>query len=96
MSTKVIATVSLPLLFLAGCTQPEKLSPDFGNSVRHNMAAQVINPTPPGATAGAPETHGEIAGGAMERYRMGSVKAEKFEGTRSDTTEAAAAAPKSK
>jgi hypothetical protein len=36
--------LGLALLGLAGCYPPSALEMDYGNSVRHNMAQQVVNP----------------------------------------------------
>ena len=66
----------LPLLMaMAACeTQPRMvLGPDFGNSVRHNMALQIINPEPAEAGLPAPDLDGARAAGAMERYKAGEV-----------------------
>lgn len=69
---RVLLFASAMVLTLAACEDPRALSPDFGASVRHNMAAQIINPTP--ATADAqPDQDGTRAGDAWERYRTGTV-----------------------
>lgn len=81
MSNKFIAMAGLSLLVLGGCAPPDSLSPDFGNSVRHNMAAQVVNPTPRASTA-APEMDGGRAALAHQRYQVGRVKEPKPESTR--------------
>lgn len=57
-------------LILAACSSEPTISPDFGATVRHNMAVQII-PTPP-ATAPA-GLDGERAGDAWERYRTGKT-----------------------
>lgn len=59
---------------VAGCEQPDALNPDFGNAVRQNMAAQIINPEPANASAGAPDLTGAVAVGSYGRYRTGNVK----------------------
>lgn len=68
----------LPLMFvalvglLAACEDPRALSEDFGASVRHNMAVQIINPVP-GDDVGPATLDGRRAGDAWERYRSGTV-----------------------
>jgi hypothetical protein len=37
-------TLGLALLGLAGCYPPSALEMDYGNSVRNNVAQQVVNP----------------------------------------------------
>lgn len=73
---KVLSISSLVVCAAAisGCGQPETLSPDFGNAVRHNIATQIIDPEPPSAAAGAPDLAGERAGQAYGRYREGKVE----------------------
>jgi hypothetical protein len=59
----------LAALGLAGCMDPhEPLSPDFGNSVRANIAAQLVNPEPNLDTARF-ETDSERIDNALRRYR---------------------------
>ena len=59
----------LAALGLAGCMDPhEPLSADFGNSVRANIAAQLVNPEPNYSSA-LPETDGERVENALRRYR---------------------------
>lgn len=67
--------LALVLPLAAGCgTQAyEPLSADFGNSVRHNMMMQVVNPDPPAATEGAPTGSGSRAALAYSRYENGKV-----------------------
>lgn len=60
------------LLALAACAPQPTISPDFGASVRHNMAAQIINPEPRPAEA-PPGQDGARAQSAIERYRAGKV-----------------------
>lgn len=67
------------LSLLAGCTggpngQPYMGGPDnFGEANRQTLAAQVIDPAPAYDTA-VPESHGEHAAQAIERYRTDKVK----------------------
>jgi type IV pilus biogenesis protein CpaD/CtpE len=63
--------ILLAALALAACEDPQRpLSPDFGNAVNANIAAQIINPNP---RIGAADTDGQRVGDAMERYRTGKV-----------------------
>ena len=74
MKTLKIVVVSLvSTVALAACDHPAKkqLNPEFGNSVRHNMAVHVINPNPPTAKMGAPDMDARRAGTALERYVTG-------------------------
>ncbi len=62
----------LAILTLAACVDPHPpLSPDFGNAVNANIAAQVINPNP--LVAGPADTDGQRVSDAMSRYRAGKV-----------------------
>ncbi|MGD0826997.1 MAG: hypothetical protein ABSA09_02795 [Desulfobaccales bacterium] len=36
--------LALALVWLTGCTSPETLGNDYGNSVRNNVAQSVLNP----------------------------------------------------
>jgi type IV pilus biogenesis protein CpaD/CtpE len=61
----------LAALGLAGCADPhEPLSPDFGNYVRANIAAQVVNPAP---TTGGWESDGQRIERAIRRYHTNTV-----------------------
>jgi hypothetical protein len=56
------------LLSLAGCYPPSALEMDYGNSVRNNIAQQVVNPRAgfnPNPAVGLPP---QAAEGEMERY----------------------------
>lgn len=81
MNNKIFTMVGLSLLVLGGCAQPETLSSDFGDAVRHNMAAQVVNPAPRHSTA-PPEMDGGRAAIARGRYQAGMVKEPKADSTR--------------
>ena len=63
-----IAGVSL---LLAGCAS-QGISPTFGNAVRQNMAAQIVNPDPVGARP-PPQLNGVRARDAYDRYETGTV-----------------------
>lgn len=58
------------LAVIAGCSDvhTETLAPDFGSSVRSNVAAQVVNPQPLLDSRPA-EENGQRAFGAIDRYR---------------------------
>jgi hypothetical protein len=83
MNTKKMKTLQalkrlalgLALLGLAGCYPPSALEMDFGNSVRNNVAQQVVNPKAgfnPKPAVGLPP---QAAAGEMEKYDK-SFKAE--------------------
>jgi hypothetical protein len=58
-------------LAAAACADPHQpLSADFGNSVRANIAAQVVNPNP---TVGDWDADGQRVNGAMRRYHTNTV-----------------------
>jgi type IV pilus biogenesis protein CpaD/CtpE len=59
--------VLLTVLALAACADPhEPLSRDFGNAVRANIAAQVVNPNP--TPVGTIDTNGQRMGTTIDRY----------------------------
>lgn len=65
--------VILAALGLAACADPhEPLSDDFGNSVRANIAAQVVNPSP-NLTSEVTATDGERIANALHRYHTNTV-----------------------
>ena len=75
-----LALPILGALLLAGCATdgpngyPYMGGPDnFGEANRQTYMAQVVDPTPVYDTA-VPETHGEHAAQAIERYRTDKVK----------------------
>lgn len=60
--------LGVALLGLAGCYPPSALEMDYGNSVRNNIAQQVVNPRAgfdPKPAVGLPP---QAAAGVMERY----------------------------
>ena len=63
----------LVLVAVSACESPETLGPDFGNAVRHNKAAHIINPVPVLAGPEIPGLDGTRAAGAIERYHEGQV-----------------------
>lgn len=63
------------LVSLSGCnTNKGSISQDFGNSVQHNMAAQIINPRVPNPRAQAPGMDGARAFKAIDRYQRDDVE----------------------
>lgn len=70
-----IALLSIALL-LAGCSTPndQPLSPYFGDAVRRNMMAHIINPTPLADASDDPGMDGHRAAGAYDRYQTAKVK----------------------
>lgn len=69
-SVIVIAALSLTV----ACAPTDQTSAGFGDSVRQNIAAQVINPDPYPVDAAAPEYDGERTRDALQRYREDKVK----------------------
>lgn len=69
-----IASLAALALGAAACTQPiDRTSPTFGNAVRQNMQAHIVNPGP--RVLPPAETDGRLSGGAYERYVGGGVEA---------------------
>ena len=69
---KVILLALPAAVLLAACsTNQEPLSPDFGNAVRHNKAAHIINPTP--TYDGLFGHDGSRMALGQDRYRTGTV-----------------------
>ena len=67
--------LGLALLGLAGCYPPSALEMDYGNSIRNNVAQQVVNPQAgfnPKPAVGLPP---QAAAGEQEKYDK-SFKAE--------------------
>ena len=73
--TRIIVAVVIGSAVLAACeTEPRMtLSPDFGNSVRHNMAVHIINPPSLGKETTALPMDGVRALGAIDRYQKHEV-----------------------
>ena len=73
MKTIQIAFLAAVVATLAACSDKpvRTLSSDFGNAVRQNMAAHIINPIPPGGT-GISSMDGARAGAAVGNYRSGN------------------------
>ena len=70
---KLIAALGL-VAAIAACASQDKLHPSFGNAVQHNMAVQIINPSPTYSGAQqVPGLDGPRAAGTQERYDTGKV-----------------------
>lgn len=81
MSCKILMTVPVLCVGLAGCTLPDpnrrigQEDPFFGESVRYNAAVQTINPDPVYAEGGAqPGDNGDRGAQAVKRYRTDQVR----------------------
>ena len=71
--------LGVALLGLAGCYPPSALEMDYGNSVRNNVAQQVVNPQAgfnPKPAVGLPP---QAAANEMERYDDSFKKERKME-----------------
>ncbi|MFK7943846.1 MAG: hypothetical protein AB8B85_13155 [Paracoccaceae bacterium] len=74
----VMRPVSLPLVLVlaAACTDPSQTRPieltPHGNAVRHNTAAQIVNPIPPRGKINPSDAARATL--AVEAYRAGEVK----------------------
>jgi len=71
--------LGVALLGLAGCFPPSALEMDYGNSVRNNVAQQVVNPRAgfnPKPAVGLPP---QAAANEMERYDESFKKERKME-----------------
>ncbi len=59
---------------LTACADTQApLNTGFGDAYYHNMAVQVIDPTPANAGAGASDLDGERARVAIDRYRSSAT-----------------------
>ena len=71
--------LGVALLGLAGCYPPSALEQDYGNSVRNNIAQQVVNPRAgynPKPAVGLPP---KAAANEMDRYDESFKKERKME-----------------
>ena len=67
-------TILVAGLVLAACSTPANTPrPEFGQAVRHNMAAQIIDPNPPEDMA-LPPSDGARRVLMIERYRTDQVE----------------------
>ena len=88
MGRLLLVTVAATAL-LAACTDiaavdnaaMSPLGSDFGNAVRHNEAAHVIDPRPAAADGQAPALDGIRAAAAMTRYQHNAVRELELEHT---------------
>ena len=72
------------LVSLSGCdTNKGPIHADFGNSVHHNMSAQIVNPRIAKPGTKAPEMEGTRAFKAIDRYQRGDVEKLNLEATSS-------------
>jgi hypothetical protein len=69
--------LGLALLGLAGCYPPSALEMDYGNSVRHNMAQQVVNPAAGFNPKPAVGLSPQAAANTQEKYDKGFKGEEK-------------------
>jgi type IV pilus biogenesis protein CpaD/CtpE len=68
------ATVLVAGLALAACTTPANTPrPEFGQAVRNNMAAQIIDPNPP-ADMALPPSDGVRRALMIQRYQADEVE----------------------
>jgi hypothetical protein len=77
--------LGVALLGLAGCYPPSALEQDYGNSVRNNIAQQVVNPRAgfnPKPAVGLPP---QAAANEMERYDKTFKEEPKAMGKQLDT-----------
>ncbi len=58
----------------AACAPVDQPVPGFGNAVRQNMAAHIVNPDPHPDDLPPPEMDGERVKGAIDRYREDRIK----------------------
>ena len=59
---------------LSACTNTqEPMNVGFGDAYHHNIAVQVIDPSPANAGSGAPDLEGERARIAIDRYRGNQI-----------------------
>lgn len=80
------AAAAIPLLAAACEPHDAPLHPSFGNSVRHNMAMHVVNPTPQRVDE-APEGSGARSAIATQRYRTDTTQELEAVSTRAQTTQ---------
>jgi type IV pilus biogenesis protein CpaD/CtpE len=78
MGTRMWATFAVAAALLGACgpTSQTKgpLHESLGDAVRHNIAAQVVDPEPEVANKGEPEMDGRRGALAIERYQTGTEK----------------------
>lgn len=90
MSSKLLFAAPMAALFLVGCDtlNQNNISPDpgFGEAVKYNAAAQIINPDPVyGPEDSQPGDSGAKGAAAVKRYRTDAVKEVEMMETTSST-----------
>jgi len=73
MKKTTYVALALSLFLLVGCSTAGEAPPHFGNSVRQNIAAQIINPDAPD-TNSAPVHEGTRTSVAQGRYISDTVE----------------------
>ena len=69
----VFALSVASLAMLCGCESSTRLSPDFGQAIRQDIAAQITDPDGVGSTAPAPKGDGARVALAQDRYQKNKV-----------------------
>lgn len=70
-------SVGLALLWLWGCYPPSALELDYGNSVRNNIAQQVVNPRAGDEPAPAVGLNPQAAANELDKYNKSFKTEEK-------------------
>ena len=69
-----VAAISVAAMtMLSGCESSARLTPDFGQSVRQDIAAQITDPEGVGRTAPAAKGDGARVALAQDRYQKNKV-----------------------
>ena len=88
---RLAAALALPLA-LAACVNPQKpLSPDFAQSLRQNVGAQIADPDARYARQEPPAASGARTALAQQRYNKGTVAAPSSQGTTNIRSQSAGA-----
>jgi hypothetical protein len=69
----VLITLAAAAVGLGGCVEHLKLSSDYGEAVRQNNAAQIVDPDPRYPSKPAPGSGGARTALAQTRYDTGTV-----------------------
>lgn len=73
-SLNLAMVAAVTAVALSGCTQSEvRLSPDFGQAVRQDVAAQIADPDARYVGTPSPGSNGARVGLAQKRYERGLV-----------------------
>ncbi len=70
---KIFTTLGATLVVLGGCAAQHDLMPDYGKSVRQNIASQTADPEANYRRDLPAASNGERTFGAQERYAKGQV-----------------------